>query len=101
VRGATLSFHLSQRRRPGRRGAERRPDVLGQHAPHLEAGRRTEVHRGVWIAILSVLLLALVAAIGVIVGLNLWGSTIAVPTGDELRATLLALRQTIGGGGFI
>lgn len=75
--------------------------MLGQHAPHLEAGRSPAVHRGVWIATLSVLLLALVAAAGVIVGLNLWGSQIAVPTGEQLRETLLQLRQTVGGGGFV
>ena len=75
--------------------------MLGQHAPHLEAGRRPAVHRGMWIAALSVLLLALVAAAGVIVGLNLWGSEIAVPTVEQVRETLLELRQTVGGGGFV
>ncbi len=82
-------------------GRGKETDVIGQHAPHLEADRRPAVHRNAWIALMGVLLLALVAVIGVLVGLNLWGSGAEVPTGQELQHTLVQMRQAIGGGGFI
>lgn len=74
--------------------------MIGQHAPRLEAGRHPQVHYAAWASLVAVLLI-IAAAVGVVVGLELWGSTIAVPTGEDLQKTLIELRQSIGGGGFI
>lgn len=75
--------------------------MIGQHAPRLEAGRRPVIHQQVWFALLGVVLLALVAAAGIFIGLNIWGGGAEVPTAEEVRDTLLQLRQSTGGGGFI
>lgn len=75
--------------------------MIGQHAPRLEAHRPPVVHPGVWIAAMGIVVLAIVVALAVLIGTNLWGSGVDVPTGQELRETLANLRSTMGGGGFI